>query len=290
MVGEFISTGKDEKPRAVGVPCTAAAVQLGEAAASGDFLLDNRPKDLVTPATVTKLGDGWALTEIEQLDAGFPGPLETVRRDWADQPLFELTLRDGVMRARRNGYVFEPAELDRLVATVLAAGKVVRDVAMQASAPQPFSAPLPAPDWPEGGYSASLAHPPEPWLISLRALAADVRMTLEDPVAYVRAFPSQPVPGRPFAVLRGAVPGVPVEGRLVFHTERSLRTHNLGRTAIVLPAPEGAADRPRERRDGVDHAIRDGLVATWQSRSSTTAGDVGDLQGLVAKAAEFYPG
>jgi hypothetical protein len=115
-------------------------------------------------------------------------------------------------------------------------------------------------------------------------------MTLEDPAAYHHAFPSMPVPGRAFAVLRGTLPGTALPARIAFHHERPL-TDNQGRTALLLEAapdaPETAPWGVRVTEPRLGYAVRDGIASIWVLRSSARNGDLGDLSGFLTTALGF---
>jgi hypothetical protein len=180
--------------------------------------------------------------------------------------------------------------LDALAQAACAAGEALREAVLPEADPRPFESELPGVDWPPSGVSLSGRFPPSPWLEALHGCAAELSMTLEDPAAYHRAFPSLPVPGRAFAVLRGTLPGTQVPARIAFHQERPLHD-NQGRTALLLKAAPGAQETPpwgvRVSEPRLGYAVRDGIVSLWILRSSGRNGDLGDLSGFLTTAFGF---
>jgi hypothetical protein len=279
VIGDLLSSDVE---LAIGVPCTVAAVNVPEAA-----MLDRLPKDVRPPAP----------------SGGSGRP-----------PLWEARLSYGTLAVVRNGWPADEADLDALAraacelaealrtrclaelraTSAAAAGGVPpvgdRERAAAALAQPRFTDPLPEAGWPPSGISMSGAFPPSPWLEALHGAAAELSMTLEEPAAFHRVFPSLPVPGRPFAVLRGTLPGTAVPARIAFHQERPL-SDNQGRTALLLEAdagvPETAPWGVRNAAPGLAYGVRDGVVALWTLRSSGRNGDLGDLAGFLTSAFSF---
>jgi hypothetical protein len=104
-------------------------------------------------------------------------------------------------------------------------------------------------------------------------------LVLEDPDAYHRAFPDNPVPGRAIAVLRGTEPDGSVF-RVVFHTAREEMTE---RAAVLLAAPEGGPTGPREPRfeqsAGMWSAKAGDVVAGWAAET----GPIGSADADIAE-------
>lgn len=293
IAGHFMA---NDVELSIGVPCTVAATNVPEAA-----MLKQLPKELHA-----------------RLKASGP-----------NTPLYEVRLRFGTVAVVRNGWPDDPDELDALAAAASEAGEAVRAACLAAYAEgagspvgagtgapgagsatgasatvdagagaasasrRRFADPLPAVDWPPSGISLSGRFPASPWLEALHALAAELTMELEEPAAHHAAFPSLPVPGRPFAVMRGTLPGTSVPARIAFHQERSL-SDNQGRTALLLAAAPGASETPphgvRNAAPGLSYGVRDGVVAIWTLRSSGRNGDLGDVAGLLRDGFAFAVG
>jgi hypothetical protein len=291
-ISELRDEGTDDPlASCVGVPCTVVAVLVPEAATVTAFTIDNRPKPAIVPHHREKLGD-WTLLSREALVP------EVLRRFLSDRtreamrvlgtrPYAKLEVSYGTLVVRVDGYQSDDAELDTLAraacliaAELRAAGELVADR-------RPFGEPLPAVDWPESGVSASGRFPPDPWLEPLHAYARERRLTLEEPTAYHRAFPSLAVPGRAFAVMRGTLADG-VQGRIAWHTEKSIVTRNDGRNAVLLPAAPGVEPTPRAgvrlADEALNYWIGDGIFAVWELRSKDLRGDLGDMDALVRRA------
>jgi hypothetical protein len=285
---------------AIGIPFTVAATNVPEAAML-DLSIDNRAKPFSVGGHRVRLKDrglpGFDLIAPREPPAALverllTGPLyELIAGAGARFAQFDVAVRNGTVMVRRNGYAKEPADLDALARAACIAGDAIRDAYAPELAPQPFDARLPLVDWPPSGISMSGRFPPSPWLEALHGLAAELGLALEQPAAYHRAYAaSVPVPGRPFAVLRGRLPGTATVGRLLFTDERTL-SHNDGRTALLLPAAPGAAETPpwgvRNEQPRIAYAVRDGIFSAWVLRSSGRLGDLGDVPGLLTTALRF---
>jgi hypothetical protein len=263
VVGDLMGTDVE---LAIGVPCTVAATNVPEAA-----MLEQLPEDLHA----------------------------RLRASGPNTPYHDVQLSYGTVSVIRNGWPDEPDQLDALAAAASAAGDAVRAACLAAYAEgtagagasrRRFADPLPAVDWPPSGISLSGRFPGSPWLEALHALAGELSMELEEPAAHHAAFPSIPVPGRPFAVMRGTLPGTAVPARIAFHQERSL-SDNQGRTALLLEAAPGAPETQphgvRNAAPGISYGVRDGVVALWTLRSSGRNGDLGDIPGFLRDALAF---
>lgn len=302
LVGWALDSPDDAPRYGAGVPCSAAATGVPEAALLPDLVLSNPPHDLLLPHRRSRqlveqgLPD-WRLTtatdptpdQARALDRWLRGPLRAVLEHFWQLPLFELRLNLGTLSVCRNGYA-DDAHSDELFWAVGQAGDALRDACAPLGRPQRFDAPLPPAEWPEHGGEWGGRVPSEAWLAPLRELSARLGMAIEDPEAYHRAFPSSSVPGRAFAVLRGALPGSGEPMRIVFHREGSLNTGNLGRTAVLLPAggapptPPGGVRTAAPEPAGYTVAVAGGVLAVWQPRNSGRRGDLGDVDGLLAAA------
>ena len=91
-----------------------------------------------------------------------------------------------------------------------------------------------------------------PWWEAYRVAATDKDLALEEPEAYHRAFPANPVPGRAIAVLRGtgADGGV---FRLAFHTARQEMAE---RGAVLFASPPGRVGVQEPRLTSLGDVVR----------------------------------
>lgn len=249
----------DAAPGHVGLPCTTAGAAVPEAALTPAFGVTLR-------RGVPEGGPGPAAALVD-------GALGELLRRGARHAVFELSYRFGVLLLRRNGYADE-AGMDELL-TMLDAGARALCVAASPPAPLPFATELPP----------SRDRPPAPLLAEVRRLARHHRLRSEDPRHYHRAFPTVPVPGTAWAVLRGRLPGAGVLARLALHTEAPL-PDGVGRTALLLPSGSAAATPPGGRQllgapVPLRYAVVDGLFAAWVTRSG--AGGLGDVVTLLSE-------
>jgi hypothetical protein len=177
-------------------------------------------------------------------------------------PYVTLRLDRGVLGLRRNGFVEDDAELDALVGVAGEIADRLADLARPQLTPQPFATPLPPPDpstWPAGIAA------PQPFETEVFArAAAELGMAEEDPIAFHRAHPACPVPGRALGLVRGNLPGTAVEGRVGFF-DQGAHTGGTYRSAVMVPARSGAttplggtlhpaSDLYLEVADGIAHA------------------------------------
>ncbi len=279
----------------IGLPCTGAAALVPEAAALPRFRITNRNlgwSRFRSPAETPLAPHGLAgLTLVSEaaLPEGFverltAGPLAAVLHALRRLPFFELEYRFGTVRLVRSSYVATVPELDQLLLSVRDAADALAAACRPFHRPQAFAHPLPAP---------GPAGPETPWvppslLAAVQAEAASRRLVPEDPRAYAAAFPTNPVPGTAFAVLRGALPGLPPTTRLALHTEAPVAERNSGRTALLLPAGNAAPTPPGgvavdSPTDPMRYAVRDGVLAVWILRWRPL--EPGDLATLLQRGA-----
>ncbi|WP_369140102.1 hypothetical protein [Modestobacter versicolor] len=254
--------------RHVGVPVTAAAVAVPEAALLPPFTLGAPDPGAAGPGAPDPGAVG------PQPVPGLParlldGPVGTVLRAGARSAFFELSWGHGVLALHRNGYADE-AGMDQLL-TMLddCAGALARECA-PLHAPAPFAAPLPAAAWPGSETATDCPWPSSPLLEAVHRLGRRLGMQLEDPRAYHRAFPAVPVPGTARAVLRGALPGRPPPARIALHGEGATATTG-GRTALLLAADAAAPTAPGGVRVvgspvPMRYAVRAGVLGVWVLR------------------------
>jgi hypothetical protein len=260
--------------REVRVPCTQAAALVPEAALQ-DFSIALAGRH-VAPDPVPDH------RVVERLLAG---PLLRALQASAEERLdFELTVRRGALSVRTNGYLNDADELDWLATVLSIAASELREACLAVAEPRPFDQPLPPARWSRTGGLG----PPDPWRSSVRELAAAYGMTLEDEREYHRAFPSLPVPGTAFAVMRGPIPGTSLTGRVAFYSERVLTRADVGHNAVLLPVCEEMPARPAGGMFVPDHglgcAAADGVLAVFNRRDPRRRPPLGDVPGLVDRA------
>lgn len=162
-----------------------------------------------------------------------PAVREVLARRANDHYFGVLILR-GTMVVRRNGFVMDPAELDRLAVDTCTIADAVRDACLPELAPRPLTEPLPSP---------RSEHPEvtPAWRDGYIQVATRLGLAMEDPDELHRAFPSLPLPGRVVAAMYGNL-GSGVQGRLVHAAEMNLEGAERARGAVLLPALPGTPD------------------------------------------------
>lgn len=134
-----VDTGAPAQPNAIGVPCTAVAVAIPEAAGLRAMTIDNWPKPRHIAADHERLGGrglpGWTALypqgapPAQVVDRFLSEPVLGALAAVSATPFFELRFRDGVLVVARNGYLDDPAELDALAATAALAAAALRATA-----------------------------------------------------------------------------------------------------------------------------------------------------------------
>jgi hypothetical protein len=276
---------------------TTAAVLVPEAtAAVGRLRIDRSevfsPYDFAHGGPLDSLGfPGWHARAEPQLDPElfhrFAG--EDVGRmlaAWAADPYAtHLVFWHGTLAVRRFGFEGDAERLDALASAAGALAARLRAAALAGRTTAPFSAALPPPP-PRprpGGFD-----PAPQWENAVRELAARLALEREDPYALHQAFPSLPVPGQAFAVLRGTLPGIAGVARLVLATGRPTEGWNLGRNAVLLPVGASAPATPVEGVVEREAQLRwhvAGDYAAFHAYRTGGAAEVGDVDGLIARAA-----
>jgi hypothetical protein len=197
---------------------------------------------------------------------------------------FEIRIEYGQVIVSRQDFLKRDDDLDALVAAADALARAVRDICVPSNAVHPLATQLPAPEW----LAAVRRHPKRKhtsWPIGARleqvVKVADERgMAVEDPRAFHAAFPGINVPGEPFGVLHGRLPGTALIGRLLCCAERPMDLPDDFRAFLTNPGgPAGsdvavvAVDRDAsatspdgEVEDGVRVAIADGVLTAWRLR------------------------
>ncbi|MBB3677447.1 hypothetical protein FHX36_003182 [Modestobacter versicolor] len=245
--------------RFVGVPVTAAAVAVPEAALLAPFTLGAPDPDAPAAQPVPGL-----------LPRLLAGPLGAVVAAGSRFALFELAWGHGVLVLRRNGYA-GPAGVDELLAALDVCAAALAEVCAPLHTPAPFARPLPAVAWPTTETATGCPWPPSPLLEEVHRLSRRLDMQLEDPDAYHRTFPTTPVPGRAWAVLRGALPVGPATStaRIALHTDAPLPAGG-GRTALLVGGPYAPTPPGGVRLTGspvpMRYAVRGEALGVWVLR------------------------
>jgi len=198
-----------------------------------------------------------------------------------DYPFAQLTVRDGTIALVRNGFVRDAAALDTLVEATDRIVAAVREICDGWAQPRPFDEPLPPARWVDREAIPVTAFDmrTSPWWESYRVAAQNRDLVLEDPEAYHRAFPANPVPGRAIAVMRGAgQDGRPF--RLAFHTARQELTER----GAALFAADGGGDTAEPQEPRLDPATEmwfaraGGVAACWARRPEAIGTANADLE------------
>lgn len=279
----------------VRVPCIVAGVRVPETAGTHTYVrVDTRRSSPPFSFTNrTKLDDlvgakGWSVwcepkPDPETVERLVAEPVAGLLRAHSDDGLFQVVVWWGTLVVRRNGFLHPPGDLDELGQAASLMAERLRDVCLPLAEPQPFDAQLPPPLSSEARDLAAGFHPGEPWRKWALEMAERHGLALENPVAYHRAFPSVPVPGMAYVVLRGKIPHVG-QGRLVVHRER-----DAVRPAMLKAAPRGAEPTPPGGVPFREHAARlevaDGLLAVWGTTSWSGYGLVDHIDEFCAAAA-----
>lgn len=187
--------------------------------------------------------------------------------------------------------------LDALCQHLCGLAAALRDVTRAAAQPQPFESSLPRPIWEHmvppatkvkkflgirfeieskkllacdrvGGLGEILL---EPWRSTVLTLADELRGELEDPLAFHRAFPELPVPGRAYGVIRLVEDGR--TRRIALHSEG----YSVGGAAAVIDqAGDSAAPTPMAITtdpQAICTAVAGGLTARWAYREAQVSAD-----------------
>jgi hypothetical protein len=272
--GSFNPLG--DPPRAlVRVPCTVAAMRVPETAGTHPYIrIDMRrssPPFSFTNRTKLDqlLGEkGWSMWCEPEPDPGtverlVADPVAGLLRRHSEDGLFQVVVWWGTLVVRRNGFL-HPEGVDELAQAANLVAERLRKVCLTLAEPRPFNVQLPPPPSDPRDLPAGF-HPGEEWRKRALEIAERHGLALENPVAYHRAFPSLPVPGTAYIVLRGKIPHVG-RGRLAVHRER-----DVARPAVVISAPRGSAPTAPGgmpfREHGARLEVADGLCAVWSTQS-----------------------
>jgi len=275
----------------VRLPCTVAAARVPETAGALNLLRFDRRRNAppFSFGNRTKLGEGWSLYAGAKVDPDVVArlaaePVAGLLRAHTDDGLFQAVVWYGTLVVRRNGFLRAHEELDELARATSVLAARLREVCLPMAEPKRFDARLPAPPFLEGRAAPRGFLVDSVWCKWAVETAQRHRLELEDPYAYHRAFPSVPVPGIGYMVLRGTIPAVGVPGRLVLHRER-----NSIRPAVLMAAPPGAQPTPPGGLAFPAHNARleiaGGLLAVWSTTSWTGNFTDADTDAFCAAAA-----
>jgi hypothetical protein len=101
--------------------------------------------------------------------------------------------------------LLRPQDVDELARAASLVAERLREVCVTLAEPRAFDSQLPPPPSDPRDLPAGF-HPGEEWRKRALEIADRHGLALENPVAYHRAFPSLPVPGTAYVVLRGGDP------------------------------------------------------------------------------------
>lgn len=271
------SGGDPFAARAAWAPVTQVAVRVPEAVLLPTMTVRNA--DRVAPEGNPSLeADGLAGFRMVGSDAVSDGLRRAVAgalRPLAalDAPFVAVHARFGIVAVSRNGFVFDGAILDDLVAVALDVADGIADLGRSLTWPQPFADPLPAPNpalWPPGWLE-----PTKKELELLTRVTRDLGMVQEDPVAFHRAHPRSPVPGRAVGVVRGRIPRTSIEGRVGLYVSTPERE---APRPVVMVSARPRVETPlggiHDRATGVRAEVADGVAYAWSDASTSDPGDV----------------
>lgn len=241
---------------AVWVPATRGAARVPQAALLPRLCVRRSDRlPALGSRNLADLGlDGFRLTGetdpvLDEIVASWLGGEAGAALRALPHPFVEVLVAGGHVALVRNGYA-GPDMADAFVAALAAVARGLRDACAPLAVPAPVESALPPPGWADPGWTApgQLDVLSGAWWGAYRELADERGLTLEDPGAFHRAFPAQPVPGRAQGVLRGRVDGLPGEVRLAWFADGVAPVDGWVRAALLLPAPAGAV--PATRRGG----------------------------------------
>lgn len=181
----------------------------------------------------------------------------------------EVVVAAGHVTVVRNGYA-DAHDLDSLLGVLAAAVRGACAAAAPDWVPGDFAAALPPPAWapPQGRGSDAVDVLADGWRRAYRTVAVERGLALEDPVAFHRAFPDQPVPGRAQGVVRGHLADLGTTGRLAWFADGVAPVDGWVRGAVLFPS--SAPPTPRggvlDRETGLWAEVADGVAACWTSR------------------------
>lgn len=279
ILGDLMAD-KDKRPPAVGVPATVAAALVPEAAVVPEFEVSSR---------TGVRGNGLPELPADFADRLMSTAFADALRAWSGRPYFHAVCDHARLAFRVDGYL-GPDEAAALGAAVAGAADGLAATAAADHRPAAFTEPLAAASWPgwDGGPKdpgetfdeqwVAWHRPPPPWFPGLREQMAAHDGAAEDVLAFHRAFPHLPVPGKAFAVIRRGFPGTSARGRVAWFAEQQILVFDAGSNAVLLPAAQGAPEaEPADGGGGVTFAVRDGVFCAWAPREPGGPGGIDAL-------------
>jgi hypothetical protein len=286
--GELFEKGPPNEPfaaQAFWVPTTALSVLVPEAALLPKIVIRSKDPKVLFQGTFV---DGFVLRrtdaiadELQAALAEVLGPvLQQIGTVYAN-----LTIKNGALGLRVDGFRDDPAELDHLTRCLgaLAEALAARCALLHEQPPAPFTEPLPAFDASThpAGYRSFDGRFDQSGLQAMQAAAGELGMRVEDPVALHRRLPRMPIPGASLGVLAGTLPGSTAFARLTFNAQGDPRSSAYLRRGVITAAREGAKPTPP---GGVMIgaadcwlAVEDGLAYAWPRAQSPARLDVPEL-------------
>ena len=186
---------------------------------------------------------------------------------------FGVRFQCGTLMMRRNGFLREPAMLDKFAGDASAVAAQFADACRPRAQPRAFEDELPARVLDD---VIDLTKAPDPfgipageWQKGFRDYAERHGLVHEEPRAFHLAFPQLPSPGQAAAVMRGNLPGTSRPGRVVYYSEHPVREKQNVRGAIVFRTghentpPAGVVDND----NGLVFEARDGIGVMWSKPS-----------------------
>lgn len=299
VIGDFLDPPTDDSPRepfdtdAVWIPTTAVACLVPESVLPL-FLTRLDRRDKLAPYDFDQRRDlsahgapDWRLRTHGRpvsdalVDRLLTPAVQEVLGRRSHDPYFGLLVLRGTLVVRRNGFVLDPTELDRLAVDTCTLADALRGACLPELAPCPLTEPLPSPRSEHTEVTPA-------WRDGYIRVATRLGLAMEDPDELHRAFPSLPLPGRVVAAMAGDLGGG-VHGRLVYAAELNLAASERARGAVLLAAAPGSPETPAS---GVRHddwrLVHHTRAGTHVLVSTMTAGFYPEEQeGLVERALAF---
>ena len=197
-------------------------------------------------------------------------PHRFVHQGWVGG-YFKVSYSNGTLVLRRNGFLRDPAMLDKLAMDTCAIAQQFADACLPRTDPRPFEEDLLPRTLVDAidlsGPPNPFAIPPGEWTKGFKEYAERHGLTHEDPRAFHRAFPKLPSPGQAAAVMRGNLPGTSRPGRVVYYCEHPVGEKQNVRGAVVFRTSH--ADTPPEGivEDGLVLEAHDGVAVIWSKQS-----------------------
>lgn len=297
FLGAFLDAKEDTSPgfafegQGAWSPVTTVGVPVPETVSRIDRLVltvAHRTPAFDTSASrhLDALGaPGWraaATPEIEpdRLRELLSAPTRAALASLSGLPFAQVRIDHGMVTVRRNGYLMEPAELDRFAETASRLADGLAAACLGGRSQARFEDPLPPCPWETGRSDVVHQGLPKAWEEDFRGYAARHGLTLEDPAAWHERFASVPVPGRALAVMR-----TPAGLRVLFTTEVPVGGPRAVRGCVAFPVSPSTAPTPPGGRLSAQTqttaAVHEGVGVVWTHR---LFGYASEADGLVETA------